>query len=1083
MSKTFARTVARGARWVLAVAALGLWAPGLQAQGTTGKVEGTVVDPAGQPVNGAQVSVIGTSLGAVTDQKGYYFINNVPAGVLTLRAQFIGLQPAESRNVRILAGQTMTINFNLTAAVQIGGISVVVEAAPIVPRDQVTSKPIVTGEAVSKLPTDDIRAALAIQPGVVETGRGDGLVVRGGRAGEAAVYVDGALVRSSQTGASELEVGTNALEEASITTGAFGAEFGDAQSGIISYVTRAGGSKMQGSVSYQSDEPFGDAIKVGFNRWEGSLGGPLFGNLTFFLSGTLEGQAASVLGKGAEAVPTYTFGGLDTTVTVAQGTRGDSVRVDIPEFVQYSGVCDAAANDGFACQGRRRPYDWTTGLTANGKLQYTYGSGSRISASFLGSQDQNRNFPLGSNMFAPQRYTGNWAESRAYILNWTQQILRGTDRELSFDMNVSYQTDAQIAGALDRSYELSTRDPRFGVSLKPMKFLIDFDHFSDDTGPDAITALKTDADFDKLVSNVRRNIGTRIPYLNRTELNNSQPYRMNPYAFGSSFSNSGLDYSPNLFNERRMTGRVNIDWQFDRYNRFKFGADGQTGRVNRFFGNSTIEQIFMEAYAENPKRYGAYGEDRLDLGDVVIVMGLRWDYFDTGALIPRVPGRIFTLPGIDPAAPEDSMIPVQAHRKLSPRVQVSFPVTERTGFRLSYAHQVQTPDFGSILQGINNDIAFTNTNDIFSSDVDFGKSIQFEFGIRHAFSNDMVLDMAAFNKDKVSDLAVRTQPYFDPVEKRVVNYNVLTNSDFGNVRGVDLSLVRRVGNYFNGSVAYTFQLARGTGSDPFSYLNTSARQTSAVTGERVDPPQAILPTDDNRIHNITGSLAASFPSDFAPGKWYGPILRNSGAYAKFRFQSGLPYTRIQNQGGGQRAPFSNFGLSAVAEEPINSSTMPWTKNFDLRVTKGVKLGFTDITVFGDFRNLFNFTNITRLFLETGDISNDEYRRKTIDNEINSLVAKAGSRVISIPSTDPKAKPLTAIDLRPTCATYPEGGTTTGPVNCVLLQRAEARFGNGDRIFDQTEYTQAFNAYYDLFRGTQTNLGAPRHIRIGVELNF
>ena len=32
---------------------------------------------------------------------------------------------------------------------------------------------------------------------------------------------------------------------------------------------------------------------------------------------------------------------------------------------------------------------------------------------------------------------------------------------------------------------------------------------------------------------------------------------------------------------------------------------------------------------------------------------------------------------------------------------------------------------------------------------------------------------------------------------------------------------------------YTFQLAQGTGSDPFSYLRTSARQTSAVTGERV----------------------------------------------------------------------------------------------------------------------------------------------------------------------------------------------------------------------------------------------------------
>jgi len=85
-----------------------------------------------QPVNGAQVWVIGTSLGALTNDKGYYFINNVPAGVYTLRATYIGLQPAETRNARILAGQTMTIDFSLSAAVQLGAITVTVEPTAIV---------------------------------------------------------------------------------------------------------------------------------------------------------------------------------------------------------------------------------------------------------------------------------------------------------------------------------------------------------------------------------------------------------------------------------------------------------------------------------------------------------------------------------------------------------------------------------------------------------------------------------------------------------------------------------------------------------------------------------------------------------------------------------------------------------------------------------------------------------------------------------------------------------------------------------------------------------------------------------------
>jgi hypothetical protein len=301
---------------------------------------------------------------------------------------------------------------------------------------------------------------------------------------------------------------------------------------------------------------------------------------------------------------------------------------------------------------------------------------------------------------------------------------------------------------------------------------------------------------------------------------------------------------------------------------------------------------------------------------------------------------------------------------------------------------------------------------------------------------------------------------------------------------VDVSLVRRVGNYFNGSLAYTFQLAQGTGSDPFSYLRTSARQTSAVTGERVDPPQSILPTDDNRTHNITGAFSMSFPGDFAAGTWYGRVLQNVGAFATFRFASGLPYTRIDNQGGGQTAPFSDFGLSAQAVEPINASSMPWIKNVNLRITKGFRLGPVDWTVFGDVRNLLNFTNVDEIYLETGDIVNSEHRSEVIDNEINTLELGAGSRLIQVPDpADPAGPAIPAIDLRPGCRTYPERGPEFGPVNCVLLQRAEARYGNGDGVYDRHEYTSTFGAMYDLFFGIPSMLGQPRHIRVGVELNF
>src|SRR5262245_48998123 len=168
--------------------AIGAVTSPLAAQAVTGKVEGTVSDQAGAPVANAQVFVVGTSFGAVTNDKGYYFINNVPVGTYTVRAQFIGYAPAEVRNVRVQGGQTVTTDVKMqSSAVQVGVITVTAAANPIVPRDQVTSKAIVSGELVASLPVDDVRNGVSLTPGVVESGAGAGLSIRGGRPGEANV--------------------------------------------------------------------------------------------------------------------------------------------------------------------------------------------------------------------------------------------------------------------------------------------------------------------------------------------------------------------------------------------------------------------------------------------------------------------------------------------------------------------------------------------------------------------------------------------------------------------------------------------------------------------------------------------------------------------------------------------------------------------------------------------------------------------------------------------------------------------------------------------------------------------------------
>jgi carboxypeptidase family protein/TonB-dependent receptor-like protein len=189
--------------------ALSLAALPLAAQQTTGKVEGSVTDAAGGALANAQVVIVGTSFGAVTDAKGYYFLNNVPVGSFTLRAQFIGYAPTEVQNVRVLGGQTITQNVKLAlSAVVVTGVTVTAANNPLVPRDEVASKSIISGDAINNLPMDDVRGIIAVQPGVVESGAGGGVSIRGSRPGDQNVYIDGAPVRSTNNGGQAITVGT-----------------------------------------------------------------------------------------------------------------------------------------------------------------------------------------------------------------------------------------------------------------------------------------------------------------------------------------------------------------------------------------------------------------------------------------------------------------------------------------------------------------------------------------------------------------------------------------------------------------------------------------------------------------------------------------------------------------------------------------------------------------------------------------------------------------------------------------------------------------------------------------------------------
>jgi TonB-dependent receptor len=84
---------------------------------STGRITGRVINEHGQPVERAQVRVVGTSLQVLTDLDGRYFVPNVPPGAQTVEVRQVGFTFKTVTNVPITGDETTVLDISLTSAV------------------------------------------------------------------------------------------------------------------------------------------------------------------------------------------------------------------------------------------------------------------------------------------------------------------------------------------------------------------------------------------------------------------------------------------------------------------------------------------------------------------------------------------------------------------------------------------------------------------------------------------------------------------------------------------------------------------------------------------------------------------------------------------------------------------------------------------------------------------------------------------------------------------------------------------------------------------------------------------------------
>ena len=291
----------------------------LQAQVAGGTLSGTISDPTGRAIPQAQIAITNVATGVertvTTNTDGFYTAVNLLPGEYQVKITATGFNTELKTGITMNVGAQQTFDLTL----HVGTVTHTVQVTTEAPAIQVTSSEIsatVNATTVRELPLNgrSWTDLAALQPGVdtIQTqpsfatgsdrgnrGFGQQLTISGARPQQNNYRLDGVSLNDYANGAPGSVLGGNlgvdAIQEFSVLTSNYSAEYGKTSGGVVNAVTRSGTNAFHGSAyeflrnSALDAKNFFEAAgtpKAPFkrNQFGGAIGGPIIKNHTFFFA-------------------------------------------------------------------------------------------------------------------------------------------------------------------------------------------------------------------------------------------------------------------------------------------------------------------------------------------------------------------------------------------------------------------------------------------------------------------------------------------------------------------------------------------------------------------------------------------------------------------------------------------------------------------------------------------------------------------------------------------------------------------------------------------------------------------------------
>lgn len=881
--------------------------------GISGKILGHISDSqTGEPLVGVNVIIEGTNLGAASNAQGDFIIINIPPGTVSLKASMIGYKTVIVKDIRIRVDLTTNVQIEMEPTILDLGESVVVTAQrDLIQMDVTSSQAIVGSDDIDEMPVEEFEEVVKLQAGVVE-GSGGELHIRGGRSNEISYLIDGISVTDPYSYAMGVEIENNAIQELQVVSGTFNAEYGQAMSGIINIVTKEGNfDSYTGNLSIYMGDYYTKDTEIYYKGDDFQV------NSITDIQGSLSGPIPLFKNR----ISFFVSGRYNDEIGYLWGKR---------LFNPDSWVQDSTHTNWYLDTtnlGDRKdiPMNWSTQFSGQGKISFRLTPNLKLIASGQGSKTEYQTY---SHLYKynpdgrPTYYSNN--------LNGILTLNHTLSSKTYYSLKYSY-TENHSKYYWHEEPEDSTK-----YNTDPLVFNL-FTGYSFYKG------------------------GMSMSHSYRTSIFRTLKFDFNSQINMTHLIKCGFEYKTTSVDRLNYVVQVNkdTDWipTIPRYNPDNPNTELYQSSIN-----------YDESY-HNPYDWSVYIQDKMEFSDMIVNIGLRYEYFNSnGKLLsdprdpnpysPIYPGNRFWDYGTDGIGPDDPNYTgpdpdgsegngfqddgeinktteerleywfkdAAPKTQISPRFGIAYPITDQGVIHFSYGHFLQMPSLTYMYANPDFEVSTGSYVTMGNANLEPQRTVQYEIGLQQQVAADIAFDVTGFYKD------VRNLTSTEVIETYVAGtyYAKYINFDFGNTKGITFSLTKRRTGLISASVDYTYSIAEGNASDP------NANFWDVEAG--IEPQKQLIFLDWDQRHTLNTSVSISDP-------------RSWGISFLGYYGSGLPYTPTNVDGD--------------PETFKNSARKPAQYSVDAKTFKKINIGKYQLVLTCKITNLFDRRNARYVFSRTG----------------------------------------------------------------------------------------------------------------------